>query len=80
MMSRPKYHLSQTELERNAIIRATYEKALAEGDKHVYYIDGRDLLLPYAREHSLVDGAHPSDVGFLGMYTRMLPLMETLVK
>ena len=80
MMTRPKYYLSEVLLERNAIIRATYEKALAEGDKNVYFIDGRELLLPYAREHSLVDGAHPSDVGFLGMYTRMLPLMQELVK
>lgn len=80
LMTRPKYHLSDVLLERNAIIRQTYERALAAGDKNIYFIDGRELLLPEAREFSLVDNTHPSDLGFFGMYSRMLPLMQKLVK
>ena len=80
LMSRPKYYLSDVLLERNRIIRQTYENALAAGDKNIYFIDGRELLLPEAREYSLVDNTHPSDMGFFGMYSRMLPLMQKLVK
>lgn len=80
LMSRPKYYLNDVLLERNRIIRQTYENALAAGDKNIYFIDGRELLLPEAREYSLVDNTHPSDMGFFGMYSRMLPLMQKLVK
>lgn len=80
IMTRPKYYLNDVLLERNQIIRQTYENALAAGDKNVYFIDGRELLLPEAREYSLVDNTHPTDLGFFGMYSRMLPLMKTLVK
>ena len=80
MMTRPKYYLNDVLLERNQIIRTTYENAVAAGDKNVYFIDGRELLLPEARECSLVDNVHPTDLGFFGMYTRLLPLMQTLIK
>ena len=80
LMTRPKYYLNDVLLERNRIIRQTYENALAAGDKNIYFIDGRELLLPEAREYSLVDNTHPSDMGFFGMYSRILPLMQKLVK
>lgn len=80
IMTRPKYYLSDVLLERNHIIRQTYERAISEGDKNVYFIDGRELLLPEAREHSLVDNVHPTDLGFFGMYSRILPLMQQLIK
>ena len=79
-MTRPKYYLTEIMLERNQIIRQTYENAKAAGDQNVYFIDGRELLLPEAREYSLVDNTHPTDLGFFGMYSRILPLMRTLIK
>lgn len=79
LMSKPKYYLNEIDLARNRIIRSTYERALAEGDKHIYFIDGRELLLPDAFEYSLIDNVHPNDLGFFGMYTRMKPLIEKLV-
>lgn len=80
LMTRPKSHISQVEWRRNRIIYDTYEKAVAAGDKNIYFIDGQELLLPGAVEHSLIDNLHPTDLGFFGMYSRMLPLMQTLVK
>lgn len=80
IMSRPKYYLSDVLIERNHIIRQTYENAKAAGDKNVYFIDGRELLLPTALEYSLVDNIHPTDLGFFGMYSRIFPLMRTLIK
>ena len=79
-MTRPKYYVSEIVLERNRIIRQTYENAKAAGDQNVYFIDGRELLLPEAREYSLVDNTHPTDLGFFGMYSRILPLMRTLIQ
>lgn len=80
IMTRPKYYLSDVLVERNHIIRQTFENAKAAGDKNVYFIDGRELLLPTALECSLVDNTHPTDLGFFGMYSRLLPLMRTLIK
>ena len=80
IMTRPKYYLSEALIARNHVIRQTFENAKAAGDKNVYFIDGRELLLPEALEYSLVDNTHPTDLGFFGMYTRLLPLMRTLIK
>lgn len=80
IMTRPKYYLSAGELTRNETIRETYEKAIAAGDKNVYFVDGRELLDPDMIEHSLVDNCHPTDVGFFGMAKRLQPLIKELLK
>ncbi len=80
MMTRPKYHLTPGELGRNAIIRQSFEKGLSQGDKNLYFVDGRELLLPTGRENSLVDNCHPTDLGFYGMAERLLPLMKKLTE
>ena len=80
MMTRPMYYLSKEALERNAVVRETYEKAVKAGDKHVYFIDGRELLEPDLMEHALVDNCHPTDLGFYSMAKRILPLLKTLVE
>lgn len=67
MASRPKYHLTEDELNRLEIIRTTYAKAMDEGDKNVYFIDGRELILPEWRECATVDNCHPNDIGFACM-------------
>ena len=46
MMTRPKYHIVEFEKERNAVVRETFGRAISEGDKKVYFIDGRELLDP----------------------------------
>ena len=67
MLTRPKYYLSREEQERQAIVRRTYENALAAGDKNVYFIPGTELLLDLVREEALVDNCHPADGGFISM-------------
>ena len=49
--------------EREAIIRATYEKAIALGDKRVCYIPAKDLLGNSERDCCMVDTNHPNDLG-----------------
>ena len=67
MLTRPKYYLTEEEEQRLAVVRKTYENALAAGDKNVYFIPGPDLLNDFVREAALVDNCHPTDAGFISM-------------
>ena len=53
--------------ERKAVIYESYQKALANGDKHVRLIDGKMLFGDTDRDLCTVDGSHPNDLGFLRM-------------
>lgn len=53
--------------ERKEAIRATYDHAVAAGDKNVYFIDGDDIYAPVGRGYCTVDYAHPNDLGFYMM-------------
>ncbi|MBQ8600788.1 MAG: hypothetical protein IJ407_05370 [Clostridia bacterium] len=64
-----------------AVVRATYETAVAEGDKHVYFIDGSSFF----RQIDLwdcctVDDSHPNDLGFYlmakGIEKVLRPILE----
>ena len=52
---------------RTEIIRETYEKAVALGDKKVSFVDGATLFGDDLRESCTVDGCHPNDLGFYRM-------------
>ena len=61
---------------RRAIIRATYDAAVAAGDRHVYYIDGETLFGLYGRDACTVDTCHPNDLGFFRMFEAVLPVLR----
>ena len=70
----------KTYIERRDIIRQTYQTALDEGDKNVYFIDGAEL---YEGEHwdsCTVDGCHPNDLGFFRMASRIERELKSLLK
>lgn len=53
--------------DRRAVIMESFERAKAEGDENVYFIDGETLL---AGDHVMsctVDGGHPNDLGYYRM-------------
>ncbi|MFA6948066.1 MAG: SGNH/GDSL hydrolase family protein [Eubacteriales bacterium] len=52
---------------RRAIIRETYDKAVAGGDKNVRFCDGQTFFGTSGREYCTVDRCHPNDLGFAGM-------------
>lgn len=52
---------------RRAAIRATYEQAVAEGDKNIAFIDGSTLFDGPMRDSCTVDGCHPNDLGMFRM-------------
>ena len=71
MLSRPKRYYNQDEEKRFAIIQATYENAIAKGDKNVYLIDGRTLM-QVADSEGTVDGCHPTDLGFFSIAQELI--------
>jgi hypothetical protein len=70
IMSRPKI-LTEKECCRFEIVKATYDKAVAEGDKHVYFVPGYELIPEEIMESAKVDCIHPNDLGFYFMAERV---------
>lgn len=53
--------------KRRDIIKASYEQALAEGDKNVWFIDGSEMMKFPGGNDATVDNCHPTDLGFRRM-------------
>ena len=63
--------------ERTAAIRETYDEAVARGDRHVYFLDGKTYFADLEDWHAAtVDGCHPNDLGFYLMYQAVLPVLR----
>ena len=58
---------------------ATYENALASGDKNVYFIPGYELM-EFAGEEGSVDLCHPTDLGFTSMAKRLSVEFKKILK
>ena len=80
MLSRPKRFLTAEEEQRRAVVRASYERALAEGDRRVFFVDGTGLLDPALADYALVDNCHPTDIGFFSMAKRLGPVIRDMIK
>ena len=78
LMSRPWVNLNDVWLRRLAIIRKTYENAIARGDRNVYFIDGRNLMRLAGREGT-VDACHPNDLGFFSMASALTDLLSKII-
>ena len=78
MISRPVYYPKPDELVRRDIVKKTYENALANGDKNVYFIDGTTLL-EECRNNGTVDGIHPTDYGFACMARKICPVIKEIL-
>ncbi len=66
--------------ERKAVIRATYNEALASGDAHVFFVDGSTLFGMENRDCCTVDGCHPNDLGFYRMAEALLPVVKAALQ
>ena len=81
MMSSPNYdRIGYNAPERRDIIAATYERALAEGDKNVYFVDGRTLLGDEDPEAGFADLLHPNDLGYYRIAKSLKPLFAEILK
>jgi len=80
MMTSPCYKPDEAQAKRWAIIRKTYDDAIAAGDKNVYLLDGKQLM-KLAKMDGFADilGAHPNDLGFYSMAQALIPLLKKLI-
>ena len=78
MLSKPDYHDTPDERARRSIVMQTYQKAVAEGDPNVYFVDGASIFAGDESDGCTVDGCHPTDLGFYRFYRALLPIFERI--
>ena len=62
---------------KNAALRAAYERLIAAGVQHLYYIPCDNLL--GTDGEATVDGTHATDLGFLRMAEAMAPTLKKIL-
>jgi len=77
MMSRPKLYLNDDDKIRRSIIETTYNNALSQGDKNVYFLDG-EALTELCKDSGTVDNCHPTDFGFASMANALIKVMADI--
>ncbi len=63
-------------VERRQIVIDSYERAKAEGDKNVYFIDGKTILSGDFYFDCTVDGTHTNDLGFYRMAKKYISFIK----
>ena len=81
MLSSPNYDkIGFNAPERRDIIAASYERARAEGDENVYFIDGKVHFATFNADECTVDGCHPNDLGFTRMAEALISVIKQIWK
>lgn len=70
----------QENVDRRQVVIDSYERAKCEGDKNVYFLDGKTLLERDDGDCGTVDGTHPNDLGFYMIAQAFKPIIEKLLK
>ncbi|MBE6632065.1 MAG: hypothetical protein E7623_05120 [Ruminococcaceae bacterium] len=78
MTSRPDYgQYDPTDVKaRKEIVKDTYERAVSEGDKNVWYVDAAEFSPDEDKELYTVDFVHPNDLGHLIMAEALYPVFK----
>lgn len=77
MITRPTATFNDDARLRRDIVRTTYENALKNGDKNVYFVDGEDFFKDFDdKEVCFVDTVHPTDLGFYKMAEKIEPVIK----
>ena len=80
LISKPDFDIDpEGNAARRAVIRRTYEHALAAGDARVRFIDGETLFGTTERRDCRVDGTHPNVLGFRRMANAITPVLRELL-
>ncbi len=66
--------------KRRAIIEQSYKRALAEGDKNVYFVDGSKMIPRELAADATTDGLHPNDLGYYFMANAFETVIAPLLK
>lgn len=76
-LSKPAYYSDD---RTHNVIKETYNYALANGDKNVYFIDGRTLMSDDIKNEGTVDNVHPTDLGFFSMANVIEPVLRKMLR
>lgn len=77
MVTKPDFR--QSEADRRCVVMGSYQKALAAGDKNVYFIDGTGFFTGPEREACTSDGTHPNDIGLYRMAEGMVHILRRIL-
>lgn len=81
MMTRPFAVYGEDEIKRREVVRKTYENAISQGDKNVYFINGEDFFKNDPdREVCFIDTIHPNDLGFYKMALIIEPIIKKILE
>ena len=80
IMTRPDFDYDIHSDERRRVIRTTYENALAEGDKNVWFVDGQRFFGDMDRHACTCDCIHPNDLGFYRMASVIEPVVRSILE
>lgn len=76
IVTRPDYYPNEEKHSKLwAVIRDTYDRAIAAGDENVYFVDGRHLFDGEFYDSCTSDGIHPNDLGFYRMAEKIGPVV-----
>ncbi len=70
---------TEDDLARIAVVRKTYENALASGDKNVYFVNSCDFFTKEMRDLYAVDFLHPNDLGQFSMAETIFPVVKKAI-
>lgn len=79
-LTRPNFYEVDDSAGRRDIVRETYENAIKNGDKNVYFIDGETFFGQKDRTLCTVDLTHPNDIGFYRMAETIYPVMKQILE
>lgn len=79
MMSMPCFDYDASAAARRDVIRATFERAKAAGDRNVYFLDGERFFGDDDRDACTNDCLHPNDLGMYRIAKAVAPLLEKLL-
>ena len=80
MLSATDAHWGDTTAARREAIRATYDYAVAAGDRNVWFIDGQTVFADFGGSGMCtVDHTHPNDLGFWCYVRALEPLLRGIL-
>lgn len=81
MITRPHATYGDDEIARREVVYKTYENAVKNGDKNVYFIDGETFFKDFAdKELCFIDTIHPNDLGFYKMVEVIEPVIKNILE
>ena len=81
MITRPYANYGEDENARKAVVKTTYDNAVASGDKNVYFIDGESFFKDFRdKELCFIDTIHPNDLGFHKMAEIIEPVIRGILE